>query len=125
MTNNGETWLICGGRDFTDPSAFIAGINPLVLERGCPAKVVHGDQHGADKLADVWGRFVGAEVVAVPADWTRFGGGAGPIRNRQMLDEHRPVLVVAFPGAKGTADMCEYARSRGVEVVEVLAEVRV
>lgn len=120
---NGETWLICGGREFTNASAFLAGMSELVRSRGCPAKVVHGKQRGADTLADVWGRFVGAEVIPVPAEWTRFGGAAGPIRNRRMLDDHRPVLVVAFPGAKGTADMCAYARSRGVEVVEVLAEV--
>jgi predicted Rossmann-fold nucleotide-binding protein len=43
------------------------------------------------------------------------------VRNRQMLTEGRPDLVVAFPGGKGTANMVALARKAGVEIVEVQA----
>ena len=36
-----------------------------------------------------------------------------------MLDEGRPDFVVAFPGGRGTADMCRRAREAGLEVVEI------
>jgi hypothetical protein len=36
-----------------------------------------------------------------------------------MLDEHKPNLVVAFGGGRGTADMMRRARGAGVEDFEV------
>jgi len=51
-----------------------------------------------------------------PADWSRHGKSAGPIRNRQMLIEGRPDIVVAFPGGKGTANMIKQAVEAGVKV---------
>ena len=50
------------------------------------------------------GEMLGLLIVAVVADWS-IGRKVGPIRNQRMLDEHRPNLVVAFPGKRGTADM--------------------
>ena len=44
-----------------------------------------------------------------PADWDRHGRQAGVIRNRQMITEGNPNLVVAFHAdierSKGTKDM--------------------
>jgi hypothetical protein len=50
------------------------------------------------------------------AAWHEHGRGAGPIRNRQMLEEGRPDLVVAFPGGHGTAGMIKLALKAGVPV---------
>jgi UDP-N-acetylmuramoylalanine-D-glutamate ligase len=36
-----------------------------------------------------------------------------------MLNDHRPDMVVAFPGGRGTANMIALAKSAGVEVIEV------
>ena len=41
------------------------------------------------------------------------------IRNRRMLIEGKPDLVLAFPGGKGTANMVEISRKAGVKVVEI------
>jgi hypothetical protein len=57
--------------------------------------LIHGDARGADWLAGEWAKERGVEV-ACPADWRRRGRGAGPIHNRQMLDEH-PDLVCDVP----------------------------
>ena len=53
-----------------------------------------------------------------PADWKRYGRGAGPARNQAMLVEFNPQLLVAFPGGKGTADMVRRAQKAGVRVEE-------
>ena len=57
-------------------------------------------------------------VETYPADWDRHGKSAGPIRNRQMLAEGHPDLVVAFPDtvSRGTWDMIGAARHAGVKV---------
>jgi hypothetical protein len=39
--------------------------------------------------------------------------------NQMMIDDHKPNLVVAFPGGRGTAYMVLKARSAGIEVIEV------
>ena len=55
-----------------------------------------------------------------PADWKQYGRGAGPIRNREMLQYSEPDIVVAFPGGAGTADMIRAARTAGYPVVQPL-----
>ena len=78
----------------------------------------HGAARGADSIADEW-KHLGVDVRPYPADWTRFRKSAGPIRNRQMLDD-QPDLVVAFhddlAASKGTKDCVEEAARRGIPV---------
>ncbi|BAQ18361.1 hypothetical protein GL4_2928 [Methyloceanibacter caenitepidi] len=81
--------------------------------------MIHGNATGADALAGFWAIAVGVPILAFAADWNKHGRAAGPIRNKQMLDEGKPDLVIAFPGGRGTANMVRQARERGVEVVEV------
>ena len=61
----------------------------------------------------------GAVIKRFPADWTKFGTKAGPIRNREMLDL-QPDLVIAFhrnlKKSKGTIDTVMEANRRGIPV---------
>jgi hypothetical protein len=84
-------------------------------------KLVHGDAAGADTIADVCGQLLGYEILRYPADWNQYGKSAGPIRNRQMLDENPDIdLVLAFHDdldhSKGTQDMVTEAKRRGIQV---------
>jgi hypothetical protein len=54
-----------------------------------------------------------------PADWDKYGKLAGPIRNREMLEQNNPELVVAFPGGNGTADMVRQAAAKKIEILLV------
>jgi hypothetical protein len=109
--------LVIGGRDFDDPELLNEALDRLHRERGVTA-LIHGDARGADRLAGEWATANGIPVETHPADWKRCGRGAGPMRNRSMLDE-RPDLLVAFPGGKGTADMVRRARKAGLDVIMV------
>jgi hypothetical protein len=82
--------------------------------------VIEGESRGADKLAALWASRRSIPLEPYPADWDRWGMAAGPKRNRQMLIEGKPDLVVAFPGGDGTADMVRQARKAGVRVREVV-----
>lgn len=119
VPTNGQTWLICGGRDFADQGVFDGAMSDLLQLKGCPRTVVHGDARGADEMANQWAMEMALEIAAVPADWKTHGRAAGPIRNQLMLDEHKPHLVVAFPGGRGTADMIARARAAGIDVAEI------
>jgi len=118
VPKNGQTWLICGGRNFNDLGVFDNAMGDLMRLKGCPDTIIHGGARGADTLADEWGKRMALRILAMPADWDRHGRSAGPLRNQAMLAKG-PQLVVAFPGGKGTADMVRRAREMNVDVAEI------
>jgi hypothetical protein len=79
--------------------------------------VIAGGARGADALAVQWARGRGIRTRIFRARWESEGPAAGPIRNRRMLKEGRPDVVVAFAGGRGTAGMTALARDAGVPVV--------
>lgn len=117
---SGETWLVCGGRNFNSEMKFETAMEMIVKERGLPVKLVHGGAHGADSLADLWALRREVCVVRVLPEWDRYGRKAGPLRNALMLDRHHPDLVIAFPGGRGTAHMVSIAKKADVPVRHVL-----
>jgi predicted Rossmann-fold nucleotide-binding protein len=118
--------LVCGGRYYSNRFKVHSVLNQLLEEHGS-LTVIQGGATGADMLVREWcakamrpgSRVKGkVEMIEVPAEWETHGRKAGPIRNARML-EHKPDLVVAFPGGRGTADMIAKAREAGVEVREI------
>lgn len=110
--------LICGGRTFCDHALFNSTLAKLHKERKI-THVLQGGARGADYLAHVWSAKHGIRETVFNADWKTFGKSAGPIRNKLMLDEGKPDLVVAFPGGSGTAHMVQYARKRSIETIVI------
>ncbi len=110
--------LVCGDRNWTDYDAVYAALDALDAEAG-PVTVISGMARGADTHAANWAAATGRSLLPFPADWKRYGRGAGPVRNQQMLDEG-PDLVLAFhddlAASKGTADMVRRSERAGVEV---------
>jgi hypothetical protein len=80
--------------------------------------IIHGGARGADQLAGTIAELWRWPVEVYEADWDKHGKGAGPIRNKQMLDEGKPDLILAFPMlvSKGTWDMIRQGVRAGVEV---------
>ena len=113
--------LICGAAPrrgvggWTDVYAILRELRKLPND----VVIIHGDAHGADRLAGSVADGIGLKVIPVPAEWHRYGRGAGPVRNRAML-EMGPDLVIAFhadiASSAGTAHMVKIAREAGVEV---------
>lgn len=72
--------------------------------------LVHGDAHGADRIAAKVGRKLGFDVRPYPANWDAYGNAAGRLRNQEMLDKEGPFdEALAFHDdpnlGKGTFDM--------------------
>lgn len=110
--------LVCGGRDYQDSRRVYAVLDKLHAEAGID-RLIEGGANGADHLAWAWSQLRGVASERFEADWENQGSFAGPARNKRMLDEGHPDLVIAFPGGRGTADMVRKARRAGVEVVEI------
>ncbi len=112
--------LITGGRDFLNLAQMevdLRGLLPLGLKR-----IIHGAcPHGADALANHLGLvLLGADgVLGVPAAWNIHGNAAGPIRNIEMLDKHKPKIVLGYPTPKsrGTWHCIAEAAARKIPVI--------
>lgn len=110
----GSRILVTGGRDYNDAEALNA-----VLSKLAPAEIAQGGASGADRLAALWAHETGTYCTTFPADWAKHGRAAGPIRNKEMLDQFKPDVVVAFPGGRGTAHMVQCADDCGVPVIDL------
>lgn len=82
--------------------------------------IIAGEARGFDEMAKTYAAVYKINYEGYPADWNKYGRRAGYVRNRQMLEEGKPDLVIAFPGGKGTAMMVEIAKKAGVKVDESL-----
>lgn len=109
---------MCGGRHYSDALTLGSWLGGIQRDHGI-TEIIEGGATGADFLARRFGDFKNIPVRTFDADWKKHGTAAGPIRNRQMLEEGKPDLVVAFPGGRGTANMIEQARAAGVKVLEI------
>lgn len=110
--------LVCGGRDYHDDVRVWAVLDKLHVEAGID-RIIQGGARGADSLASDWADQSNVPQDQYDADWEAFGSMAGPMRNKAMLDEGKPDLVIAFPGGAGTRNMIRQARKAGVEVIEI------
>jgi hypothetical protein len=112
--------LVSGDRHYQRPhlvdwllDVSLACVGPdeefVVIEGQCP----YG---GADRFAERWAKAQRPRVghLPFPADWTRYGRRAGPIRNSEMLKKSSPTHVACFhdnlPSSSGTKHMLSIAR---------------
>lgn len=106
--------IVCGGRDYDN----WLNVNVTLSNLGEITHLAEGGAPGADYLSAQWcERHPDVLHYTFPADWERYGRGAGPRRNQAMLDEFHADVVVSFPGGRGTADMVARAVAAGVKVV--------
>ena len=97
---------IVGGRDFNDYELLSEHMTPFHTK--CDT-VMCGEAKGADTLGKQWAEENYIDVKSFPADWDKYGKAAGPIRNREMVQESD--FIVAFwdgksRGTKNTIDNC-------------------
>ena len=131
--------LVCGDRKWSNEDCM-----RRVLEDLDYSVLIHGDATGADRMSqkitleDM--NYKGEpkkDILVFPAPWddiegkpeyqlgtrkdgSKYWKAAGNFRNRQMLTEGKPELVLAFyddiAKSKGTLDMIKAANKAGVEV---------
>lgn len=110
--------LVCGGRDFRDARKLQKALDTLHDETPFTI-LIHGGAQGADYLAGLWARFNSVPVKVCTADWDNHRAAAGMIRNKRMLVEGKPDLVIAFRGGAGTSNMITQAIKAGVPVLQI------
>ena len=108
--------LVCGSRHFTDYELLKETLDGFEI-----TTIIEGEARGADRMAREYAERAGIPVRAFPAKWEEHGKAAGPIRNKVMLIEGKPDLVIAFrgPNSRGTQNMINQAEKAGIPVYVV------
>lgn len=110
--------LICGNRSFNDYPWFSAYMITKVLSEYEISEIVSGGASGVDGMAERLAVECKIPIKVFPAKWLSFGKAAGHIRNKQMLEEGKPDMVLAFWDgvSRGTQNMIEQATKARVPV---------
>ena len=99
-----------------------------MVEVGFPKEVaflIEGEAPGADRMSREVALELGfpdERILKYPANWSKYGRAAGPMRNREQFKNNGrpPDLVLAFHDdfekSRGTRDMVSVAEEAGVEV---------
>lgn len=98
--------VISGTRTF-DNANFIE--QRLSGEIGSGDLVITGGCRGVDTIAHDWARRMFCDTKVMPADWDKHGKAAGPIRNKEMLED-ADLLIAFWDGkSRGTRDAIRQA----------------
>ena len=111
--------IIAGGRDFNDYELLKKNSNYFLGHTDTRIEIVSGGQvsinkktgerHGADYLGERFAKENGYAVKKFPANWSKYGKSAGPIRNKEMA-EYADMLIAFWDGkSKGTKNMIDLA----------------
>jgi len=107
--------IIAGGRKFNDYNLLKEKCDHYLLNAK-EIEIVSGTAYGADKLGELYAEERGYPIKRFPADWDKYGKGAGYIRNARMA-EYADYLILFWDGmSRGSKNMYDIAKKKGLEV---------
>lgn len=107
--------IIAGGRDFTDYNKLCEVCDTGFS--GCGViEIVSGMAKGADLLGERYAIERGHQIKRFPADWDKYGKGAGYRRNVEMANYAGALLAFWDGESRGTLHMINAAKDRGLKV---------
>ena len=90
-------------------------VNSYILN-GYEVTIVSGGASGVDKLAERFALSHKYKRLIYNANWSKYGKSAGPIRNKEIIENSN--LVIAFPdkNSVGTYDTITRAKTKKIPV---------
>lgn len=110
--------IVAGSRNFTDYPLLVQKCDAILSDkrRNSHIIIVSGTARGADKLGERYAQERGFEIRRFPANWSRDGNAAGPIRNALMADNADALIAFWDGQSRGTKNMIDNAREKGLAV---------
>jgi hypothetical protein len=114
--------IVAGSRSITSFATVTTAIEASGFDITC---LVSGGAAGVDSLGEKWAAQHGVQIKRFPANWSKYGKRAGPIRNAEMADyiqlhglEWRGcALIAVWDGtSRGTEHMINDAKAKGIPV---------
>lgn len=108
--------IIAGTRTFKDYDLLCSYADYMLSQVEEPIEIVSGHAKGADTLGERYAQERGYKLTLFPAEWKQFGKSAGPRRNLQMAEYANALLAYWDGESKGTKNMIELAKEKGLKV---------
>ena len=110
---------IVGSRNFTNynymKNSFLKKLENYLYNT--EITIVSGGAPGADTLAEkIAEEFNLGKPVVFPAEWKKFGKGAGLIRNTKIVENTDMMLAFPLAESKGTWDAIRKGKNKGIPV---------
>jgi hypothetical protein len=109
--------IIAGGRDFKNLNLLTKSCDMYLSK--CQIndiEIVSGTANGADSLGEEYAKLKGFKCKQFPAEWDKYGKGAGFKRNCEMAN-YSDALIAFWDGiSKGTKHMINTAKKKGIQV---------
>ena len=109
---------VTGGRDFNN-TQLVNDVFHEIAKIAWSVTLIHGAARGLDTIAkqEAEKRFWAIRPYPVTSDeWKLIGRRAGPLRNRKMLADSNPHILLSFPGGSGTSDCIKAALEMHIPV---------
>lgn len=105
--------IVAGSRDITSLDLITTAIEAAPWKI---TELVSGAARGVDQLGETYAAAAGIQITKFPADWKKYGRGAGPVRNREM-GNYADALIAIWDGkSKGTKSMIDIATANNLKV---------
>lgn len=105
--------IIAGSRTIEDYGVVLKAIEASGFEI---TRVISGHAKGVDRIGESYAYFKKIPCDVFEANWSQNGRAAGVIRNREMADNAEALIAVWDGFSKGTLNMIEIARNKGLKI---------
>lgn len=114
--------IIAGSRDFDNYIYAETKLLSYFKENGIHStdiEIISGGARGADKIGEKFANRYGIKLTVFPAQWDKYGKGAGMIRNAEMAQYAEGGILFAFWDGEshGTKNMINTAKRNKMTVV--------
>jgi len=102
---------IVGGRDFSDYNLLSKVLDEFKENQSNQiTTMISGGAKGADTLGKQWAEENNIQTLIFKAEWQIYGRGAGPIRNKKIIENADFVLAFWDGKSRGTANSINICR---------------
>lgn len=112
--------IIAGSRTFNNYNLLEYEVKKFILKHSPKSLIIiSGTANGADKLGELFAKNYNIQIEAYPANWNEFGKRAGPIRNKEMVDNATHAIYFWDGKSSGTANCIKLAQEKQL-IIEVI-----
>lgn len=110
--------IIAGSRKIDDKEFVFSSLDEIHKEQPITL-VICGMANGPDLIGKEWAEHRGIPVLSSPANWSKYGPAAGPIRNSEMAKEAEALIAFWDGVSTGTKDMIKKMKGRPNRIIIV------
>lgn len=112
---------IVGSRYYTNYGNFCLVVEKWINLNSRPEMIVSGGANGIDTLAERFAKENNIKLKVHPAEWSKYGKAAGPVRNQLIVNDITHLLAIPIKTSIGTFSTIKKAKTamRNITIVNL------